>query len=118
MNVDWNTKRCAWRGNCHGAAASTRLHRADPNNARALRYNGHAERALRACASEVRWKAIRAPKPATLRVSGIMRCWETNVQNWRGGHVRANCTRHREVLGDSRKTLESEVGQDSNQNIR
>ena len=118
MNVNWDAKRGAGRVNRHGAAAATGMHRADPINTGAVRYDGHAERSMRACAGEVISKAARTPKPAALRISRVVRRWKTHVQSRDGGHICASRARHGDVLGNPSGAHESEVDQDTSQDVR
>jgi hypothetical protein len=119
MNVDRTAKRCAGRGNCHGAAASTRLHRASPDHAGAVRHDDHVERAMCSCASEVSRQAVYAPPPATLGFSSVMRQRQKIVRGWGGGHICAGDARYGGVLGDPRAESGShQIGENPSQQAR
>ena len=110
MNAHGDTKRCAGRVYCHSAAAANGLHRADAVNTGAVRHHGHAERSMRAGASEERGEAIYAPLPVALWVFGVMRWGQAPVSRWSGGHVRTRSSRYGYVLGHPSAGHGAEIG--------
>ena len=113
MNAHGNTKRCAGRVYCHSAAAADGLHRTDTVNAGAVRHHGHAQRSMRAGASEVCHEAANAPPPVALWVSGIVRWGQAHVPSGIGGHICADRARHGVMLGHPITTHEPEVGENT-----